>query len=553
MLLELTVENLAVVERVHVRWHAGLNLLTGETGSGKSIVVDALGLLFGGRASSDLVRSGADRARVTGIFEVPAKGPLRVHLDQAGIETEEGELLLEREVLANGKSRAFAAGRPVTAGLLRELAPLLGDIHGQHEQQNLAEAETQRHMLDSFGGLSALVDAAGVAYRAWLAVQDELHALDQAEQAKLRMADLWAFQCREIEAASLTAGEEGRLEEERRKLKNVTRLEETAGGAFELLYEAKDSVAAHLRMAMKRLEEAARLDAALEGLPAALEPARLAVEDVVFSLRDYLGRLEADPARLDAVENRLAGIDKLKRKYGGSVEEILAFLDTVRGQLQAVETAEERRAALAQQSEKLAGAYREAALRLTEKRREAASALAKKMEAELATLAMRSVFRVDVREAAWSELGSDAVEFLVSANVGEAPKPLDKVASGGELSRLALALKAITVGSAPGGRTLVFDEVDTGVGGSVAEAIGRKLKKISGRDQVLCVTHLPQVASFADHHFSVAKRTEKGRTYTVITELDAAGRTQEIGRMLSGEKLTPEALKHAEKMIRASA
>ena len=554
MLVELVVENLAVVEQVRVRFHPGLNLLTGETGSGKSIVVDALGLLFGGRASADMVRSGSAKARVSAIFEVASELP---PLRDAGIECEDGELLIEREVQSNGKSRAFIGSRLVTASLLKQLAPFLGDIHGQHEQQNLSSPDAQRDMLDTFAGSEALLEQVGSIYREWRRTGAELDELDRNEQEKLRLADLWSFQRKEIESVDLKPGEDDRLEAERKIQKNVARLEENATAAYALLYEDQASAAAQLRLALRRVEDLARIDESFLPVVEALKPASIAIDDASHTLRDYRGHLEADPLRLEQIESRMAALEKLKRKYGATIDEILVFLATVRGQLESVESAGERRATLEKERERLAAAYKTVASKLTLIRKEAGKKLAKKVQAELALLAMaQSVFEVRVTDADWTSHGADVIEFLISANVGEEPKPLDKVASGGELSRVALALKACTMATstlAKLPRTLVFDEVDAGIGGGAADAVGRKLKKLAGAEQVLCVTHLAQVASYADHHYWVEKRSERGRTYTTIEELDRAGRTREIGRMLSGERLTPEALKHAEQMIKAGA
>ncbi|MBX9599771.1 MAG: DNA repair protein RecN [Bryobacteraceae bacterium] len=551
MLVELTVANYAVVERARVRFHAGLNVLTGETGSGKSLLVDALALLFGGRASSDMLRSGSDRARVSAIFETGDSPPLRKLLDGAGIDSEEGELLLEREILANGKSRAFAGSRPVTVALLRDLAPLLGDIHGQHDQQLLFSPAAQREILDAFARCEALVAEIGGLFERWQAVSAELAGLDRAEQERLRLVDLWQFQRKEIEAVNPRPGEEDELEAERRVLRNVTRLEESASAAYSALYDAPDSAASQLKTALRKLEDLARIDPAIEETLAAIRPAAISVSEAAHSLRDYLARLEADPARLETVENRLAAIGKLKRKYGSTVAGILDFLHEVTDNLNAVENAAGHRAALEEQRNRLAEEYRVASGKLSAKRREGARQLARKVEAELAALAMeRSVFVVHVGDAPWSEHGVDSIAFLVSANVGEEPRPLDKIVSGGELSRIALALKTAAPVRARAPRTLVFDEVDAGVGGAAAEAVGRRLKKLSASHQVLCVTHLAPIASFADHHYAVEKRAVKGRSVAEIEEIQGAARTREIGRMLSGQTLTPEALKHAEHLIR---
>jgi DNA repair protein RecN (Recombination protein N) len=556
MLVELTVENYAVVDRLRVRFHAGLNLLTGETGSGKSIVVDALGLLLGGRASAEMIRSGEERARVTGIFEVTDDRAVRAALDQAGIEAEDGELLIEREVLAGGKSRAFVANRSATVALLRELAPHLGDIHGQHDQQLLFSADTQRDMLDAFAGVQKLAADVAESYHALRRADAELAELERSEQEKARMLDLWQFQRREIEALRLQPGEDATLENERRVLQNLGRILETAGGAYAALYDSPESAMALARIAAKKLEELARIDPVLAEIRESLKPAEIALGDASYALRDYLGRLEANPARLEQIETRLAAIDKAKRKYGATLEEVLVYLEQVARNIDAVEHAGEHMDELRGERGILRAQYDALADKLTARRREAARKLAKRIETELAALAMeRSVFEIVVGPAAASASGNDAVEFLVSPNLGEAPKPIDKIASGGEISRIALALKTcVTAPERTGGlvRTLVFDEVDAGIGGSVAEGVGRRLKRLSENSQVLCVTHLAQIACFADHHYLIEKHEQKGRTVVTIEELDADARTREIGRMLSGQKVTAEALKHAERLIAMS-
>lgn len=555
MLVELLVENYAVVERLRVRFHAGLNLLTGETGSGKSIVVDAFGLLLGGRASAEMVRAGAERARVSGIFEKPKAKAFGALLEEAGLESVEDELIIEREISANGKSRAFLDSRPVTAALLKDLAPYLGDIHGQHDQQRLFSHEAQRELLDEFGLTGALGDRVATAWGEWRQVVAELEELERGEQERERRADLWAFQKKEIEDVAPHPGEDGALEQERRILQNVNRLAEGVQAAHEALYESPESTHASLRTALKRIEELARIDAAMGDLRELLRPAEIAVEEAARTLERYLGKLEADPARLEEIETRMAAIEKLKRKYGSSVEEVLAFLHEVSRQLESAENAGERREKLAKSEAALRRAYDEAASALSEARKKAARKLEKRVETELAQLAMeRTVFRVEVSEAADAGVhGKDAVAFLVSPNVGETPKALEKVASGGELSRVALALKTTIseVKKQTSPPTLVFDEVDAGIGGAVAESVGKRLERLaSAGQQVLCVTHLAQIAGFADHHYLVTKKEQKGRIVTTIEELTREERVRELGRMIAGASVTPAALKHAEQMIK---
>ena len=572
MLVELTVENYAVVEKVRVRFHRGLNLLTGETGSGKSIVVDALALLFGARAAAEMVRTGSERARIAGIFEVDPSRLSDGTLPD-GIEAEDGELILEREILANGKSRAFAGGRPVTAAVLREIAERLGDIHGQHDQQQLFSPAIQRDMLDAFAGAADLAAETRAAFIRWRAASDELAELERTSQEKLRQTDLWKFQLQEIQSVAPQSGEDVQLENERRVLRNVVRLQESTAAAYAALYEDPESVAAQLRSVQRRLEEVARIDEDIRDVLAALQPASIGVEEASHALRNYLGKLEADPARLEEVESRLAALEKLKRKYGATLQgasavstldDVIAFGEDVAAQLAAVETSGERQESLRKESRALSAAYESAAGSLSARRKEAARKLAKRVETELAALAMeRSNVEIRVSLSEWTASGIDTVEFLLSPNVGEEPKPLEKIASGGELSRVALALKTCTASSNSAAtrgsthpavpRTLVFDEIDAGVGGSAAEAVGRRLKKLAGTSQVLCVTHLAQIAGFADHHYFVEKHAERGRTVTTIEELTPTARTREIGRMLSGERVTPEALRHAEQLIKLAA
>lgn len=551
MLLELALEDFAVVEALRVRFHAGLNVLTGETGSGKSILVDALALLLGGRASPEMVRGGASRARIRGIFETGSR------ILPEGIESEDGELILEREILSNGKSRAFAGGRAVTASVLREIGDHLADIHGQHDQQQLFSSAAHRDMLDQFAGHQPQLDQLSKLYGEWRAAHEELAELERSAQEKLRQSDLLQFQNNEIGVVNPQAGEDAHLENERRVLRNVVRLEETAGAAYQALYEDPESVTAQLRAVTKRLEELVRIDESVKEVVAALAPAPIAVDEAAHALRHYLSTLEADPARLEEVETRLATLEKLKRKYGATIDDVVAFGEQVRQQLTALDLSGERQTQLTKRVKELAASYESAAALLSVARKTAAQKLARKVESELAALAMEKT-RVEIRvtKAEWSASGSDAVEFLISPNLGEPLKAIEKIASGGELSRVALALKSSTAPgkshtkdiSAP--HTLVFDEIDAGVGGSAAEAVGRRLKKLAAANQVLCVTHLAQIASFADHHYCVEKHTVKGRTSATVEEMKGPARTREIGRMLSGENLTPEALRHAEQILK---
>ncbi|MBI3209392.1 MAG: DNA repair protein RecN [Candidatus Solibacter usitatus] len=553
MLLELIVENYAVVERLRIRFQQGMHVLSGETGSGKSILVGAFGLLLGARASAEIVRTGCDRARVAGIFELPETKAVTAVLESLGIATEAGELLLEREILANGKSRAFASGRPVTLAVLKTLSSLVGDIHGQHDQQRLFDHTEQLAMLDEFAAQQKLMEDVADDFAAWKSACITLEELDRSEQERLRMADLWTHQVREIEGVGPKAGEDEALRRERNVLANLAKLEENARAAIDLLYESETAAVASMGRAKRHLEALGRIDTELEGLAGQLKSADELVTEVVRTLEHYLGRLEAEPGKLDLVEARLLSIEKLKRKYGTTIEEVAAFLEATRQQLSFAENAEAKRVELKDAVDACAAKFRRTAAQLSAARKEAAAKLEKKVEAELGALAMeRTRFRVVLSECPWSETGFDGAEFLLAPNAGEEPKPLDRIASGGELSRVALALKAAAVGStksASNKRTLVFDEVDAGIGGMAAESVGRRLKRISQANQVLCVTHLAQIAGFADHHYVVGKAEVKGRTVASVEPLTGEARTREIGRMLSGQ-LTPEALRHAEQLLK---
>jgi DNA repair protein RecN (Recombination protein N) len=556
MLVELIVENYAVVEQARIRFHAGLNILTGETGSGKSIVVDSFGLLLGGRASAEMVRSGQARARVSGIFAPAGNAELEALLGEAGIEMDSGELIVEREIGANGKSRALVGNRPVTTAFLRQLAPALGDIHGQNEQQLLFTAPAQRQLLDEYAGSLDLRAQVAAAFAEQRRLEEKLEALNKNEQERLRQLDLWIFQRKEIESVQPQAREDEELEAERKILQNMTRLQENSAAAYAMLYDSPESATTQLRKSLKRLDDLTSIDASLGETAAALKQAALQVDEVAYAVRDYLGKLEGDSGRLEDIESRLAALDRLKRKYGQTLADVLAFGADVAKRIEEVENVSENRAALEKQRDATVEKYVSLAGELTRKRGVAAAGLSQQVESELKSLMMdRTRFQIVVTTGPKTAAGTDEIAFLVSPNRGEDPKPLEKIASGGELSRIALALKTAAGNAARPGEvsTLVFDEVDAGVGGAAAAAVGKRLKTLSRNNQVICVTHLAQIAGFADHHFSVAKREKKGRVTTEVEELTGDDRAREIGRMLSGERITNEALKQAEQLIRAGA
>jgi DNA repair protein RecN (Recombination protein N) len=488
-------------------------------------------------------------------------------LETNGLDAENGSLILRREIAAGGKGRVFINNQPATVAVLKQIAPHLAVIHAQNESIVNFDAAARQELLDAYAGVELKEVSGGFAH--WKQIRGRIAELEQDEQDRMRLLDLWNFQCREIEEARLRAGEDEQLEAEKRVLANAEKIYGAAINAFDLLYEGNASTSSSLRAAQKHLEELARYEPKFQEALAELESARISVEDVGATLRDYAGGIQASPERLAEIEERLALLDRLKRKYGPTLAGTIAFGDDIRRKLLEMENKDqvllELRAMLAVAAEE----YRKAARTLSRKRLEAGRKLEKLVEAEVNDLAMRASFRIVVEENEgeehWSSSGINQVIYRITTNVGETMRPLEQIASGGELSRVMLALKAsVEAGTNPGGdptkkkksaaaqRTLVFDEIDTGIGGRAAEAVGKKLKALSKGNQVLCVTHLPQIATFADHHFLIEKRESGGRAKTTVRQISGEERTEEVARMLSGAKLTETSRKHAEQMIKAN-
>lgn len=558
MLVELRAENYAVIDHAIAVFGPGLNLLTGETGAGKSILVDALALLMGGKASADLVRHGAEKAIVSCVFQ-STTGAETV-LEENGIDSEGTEVLLRREVLSSGKGRVFINNQQATVSVLKQLAPELALVHAQSETLSSFDQAQQRFLLDRYAGLS--LDALAAAHASWSQARARLSDLLEGEQDRLRMVDLWSYQKKEIELAHLEDGEDEHLETEKRVLANAEKLYSAAQSAFDQLYEGQSSAEAALRAALRNVEELARYDERFSESAQQLASARATVDDVATTLRDYAETINASPERLEEIEDRLALLDRLKRKYGKTLAEVIAFGEEVARKLSEVEDRDELLKTLRADVEKAAATYRSEAAKVSSLRKTASIKLARQAEAEINSLAMKVRFEVavedDEQEQAWTASGWDTVDYRVATNLGEPLKPLIEIASGGEMSRVMLALKvAVEKNSSkstkhPTPRTLVFDEIDIGIGGRAAEAVGQKLKALSRTQQVLCVTHLPQIAAFADQHLVVEKREADGRTKTRIRTLDDRARTHEVARMLSGATVTDTSLQHAAQMIAAS-
>ncbi|MBB6143446.1 DNA repair protein RecN (Recombination protein N) [Silvibacterium bohemicum] len=559
MLLELRAENYAVIDHAIASFGPGLNLLTGETGAGKSILVDALALLMGSKASSDVVRHGADKAVVSCVFE--STPGAEATLEANGIDADGDEIILRREILENGKARVYVNNQPATVAVLRQLAPELALVHAQSETMGAFDQLQQRQLLDRFAGLST--DSVAAAHAAWRALQARLEDLERDEQDRLRMVDLWSFQHREIEGIKPEAGEDEALETERRVLANAEKLYAASMSAYDLLYDGAGSAEATLRSALKQVEELARYDAKFEESRQQLASTLAVVEDVGATVRDYAEGIQSSPERLAEIEDRLAALGRLKRKYGTTLADVIAHGEEVAQKLAEIENRDEILKTLRADLDRAAQAYREAAQALHAEREAAAKKLEKLAEAQINDLAMKVRFAIgvlaDEKPASWTAYGWDTVECRIATNAGEPLKPLDEIASGGEMSRVLLALKvSVEEGAAKGKkklqmpRTLVFDEIDIGIGGRAAEAVGQKLKALSRAQQVLCVTHLPQIASFANQHFLIEKQEKQGRTRTSVRLLTDNERTEEVARMLSGAKLTETSIKHAEQMLKTS-
>jgi DNA repair protein RecN (Recombination protein N) len=571
MLQLLNINNIALIDSLRVDFDKGLNLLTGETGSGKSIIVDALGILIGGRLSNDLLKSGTDRGFVEGLFLVSPQPQLRALLQTAGINHDQAtghgnelfELIVRRELSASGRNKIFVNNQLATQSLLRELRPLLVDIHGQGDQQSLFNPATHVQLLDDFAGNDKLCELTAVAHQRWESLQQQLDALVVDEAKRFQLLDTLKYQIDELERAQLALGDDERLEEERRRLLNVEKLTSLSQSSYARIYEDDDAALARLRQTITDVVELADYDSTFRDYVELLESARASLEDLAFTLRDFADRLEFSPARLAEIEDRLNELSRLKRKYGGSLISALRHLAQSQDQLRSLEQSDER----ADELEKSVGAarieYLERARRLHKERVRAAKKLEQAVARDIKQVAMENArFEVRITTPTSDELGDgkqttyrmdgsgiDEIEFHFSANTGEELKPLARVASGGEASRLMLVLKTVANASEfP--RTIVFDEIDAGIGGRVSEAVGAKLKTLSRTNQVLCVTHQPQIARFADSHLVVAKETVKGRTRVNVTRLDRSGQVEELARMLTGAEITDSARRHAKELLK---
>lgn len=565
MLVTLSIRNLAVVEAVDVHFHSGFHVLTGETGAGKSIIIDALGLLAGTRGSADLIRYGCDRAEIEGMFELQEGHPVWQVLEKIGVQGDAGEhLIIRRELTMQGKSISRINGQMVNLSMLREVGEMLVNIHGQHEPQSLMKADRHLYLLDTYGDrlIAPVKKRYQERYSEFVKVEKELRDLQEHSQKAYHMLDLYRFQIEEIASAQLEAGEDELLAQERVKLSHSEKMMESASGAYELLYGPSGIDA--IMKAVSFIEDIAKYDeSGLKPLVEQLQSAYYQLEDAAFQIRDYRDNIEFNPERLEEVERRLDLISGLRRKYGDSVEQIIDYYEKIQHETSLIENKDERLEKLLKQRDKLLTGLLQAAKELSESRKQCAEDLATQVEGELKDLQMgRTSLRVNLewledpngyefegRRIRLTKHGIDTAEFMISPNPGEPLRPLGKIASGGELSRIMLAMKSIFArhDRIP---VLIFDEVDTGVSGRAAQSIAEKLYRLSDSCQVFSITHLPQVACMADHQYLIEKNIEEGRTMTKVESLSEQGRVEELARMLGGVEITEKTLQHAQDMLK---
>ena len=537
MLRFLAVRHLAVIEELEIELEPGLNVLSGETGAGKTILVEAIDLLVGGRASSDLVRTGEETAAIQAIFE----------------RADGREVIVRREISAQGRSRAFIDDTLATSSALRELGGSLVDLHGQHEHQSLLDPATHLDVLDAFareGDARAEIAGAFSAWRDAVAALERTRMDERERRARIEMA---AFQLQEIDKIAPAAGEDERLAADRLMLANADRLSRLSAEAFALLYENEDAALTSLAAVWKRVHELASLDARFAPFAAQRDAIKAGLEDLAHVLRSYGSELDASPERLQSVEDRLATLERLKRKHGPSLADVLARQESLRRELADLEGGDGLADVLSARERAARDAFHDAARAMSARRRESGRRLAHELAGELGALAMGKC-RVDVRvrpetsPEAWTARGIDDVEIFFSPNPGEELRPLARIASGGELSRVMLALRQLSTPD-EAGRTLIFDEVDAGIGGAAADAVGARLQELGRKYQVLCITHLAQIAARADVHFHIAKDVRRGRTITTVARLDDAGRELEVARMIAGADLTPHVRASARELL----
>jgi len=554
MLINLYINNLAVVSSLELELHSGMTSLTGETGAGKSILIDALGLGLGNRADNSMIRTGSDRAEITATFEISSNPIVQQWLEEQALDAGD-ECILRRILIRDGRSRAFINGTPIPNQLLQSLGELLVDIHGQHAHQSLLKRSCQRELLDAYAGHSSLVNQTDEHFQAWHALQEELKQSQAAFADRAARLDLLRYQAHELETLQLQKNELSELDSEHNRLSNISKLQELTNLALDRLYDQEGSVQETLAYLSRELTELLPLDNRLTASQELLASALIQIEEATTELRHYNDNLELSPGRLEQLEERLQEIHDLARKYRVAPHELTEKHDAIQVELDQLEHSEVYLAELEEQLTASYTHYLQSANKLSNSRRKMAKKLEKNITETLHSLGMpQSVFKIAVNplpEERGTRNGLDQIEYLISSNPGQTPQPLSKVASGGELSRISLAIQVATIkcGQIP---TLIFDEVDAGIGGSIAEIVGKLLRQLGETRQVLCVTHLPQVAAQGHHHLQISKQSSKKSTRTTVQALQEDNRVQEIARMLGGMEITEQTLAHAQEMVSKS-
>ncbi|MDD5492781.1 MAG: DNA repair protein RecN [bacterium] len=560
MLEQLSIKNYALIEDLHVNFNEGFNVLTGETGAGKSIIVGALGLILGERASTSIIRKGAESCSIRAAFDVAKNKPLLHLLKQQGISLDDTTLLLCREISSAGKNRCLVNDQVITLGMLESIGNCLVDLHGQHEHQSLLQAKEQLNILDDFGSLMEQRKEIGEIYTSLRQLELELEELTHHEQERDHFLDLYNFQVKEIKDAHLETGEEETLSRDINLLANAEKIAHLVNDAYQWLYDEEGSTLSKLEKIKQNLLSLQTIDQNLKTTSAIVNESIVNLEEVNSTLREYKEKIVFDPEKLDTLIERKEQINRLKSKYGATIKDILAYQDKITKEIEKLSTAEESKAGMVKAIEQARGKAMEKAKKLSVARQKTASKLEEETAQELKDLGLPKIkFKISLVPEVDSQgipqmtsAGLERAEFLISPNVGEDMQPLAKIASGGEMSRIMLGLKSILAHTdqIP---TLIFDEIDTGIGGSMAEIVGKKIKALAGRHQVVCITHWPQIAGFAMNHLHVSKEVSHDRTYTRIQHLAAEERVKELARMLGGETLSDISIKHAKELLKKSA
>ena len=550
MLLGLTLKNFTIIEDLSVSLSSGLNIITGETGAGKSIIVDAINIILGDKAPAENIKTGKEEAHIEALFDISKDETIKERLVTSGFDIKSGELLIKRIIYRNSRSRVFINGSLSTLTLLSTITQGLVDIFSQHEHQSLLREDNHLKIVDDFGKTGDEASHLRDIYQYYSSIKKELDDLEQSKKDKVEKEDYLKFQLNEIVNAALTIGEDERLGEEKLKLVNAERLEASASSAYEELYEKENSVLGTLQKLSNDFKEIAKIDPKLNEVAESIEKGMLQLEEAAFSIRDYTTELSSDSQTLEVIEDRIHLINSLKRKYGDTIEQIIQKRDEIEQEVSNIENFDERVRLLSEESEKVMGELLQLARTLSKTRKQSSKKLSEMLEQELKEVGIKGgKFHIQFNDKVISSSGIDAVSFLFSANPGEDPKPLNKVASGGELSRIMLVLKEV-IARVEGGSVIIFDEADSGVGGAIAEAVGQKIRNLSRSYQVICITHLPQVAKFADSHLSVSKTHNDNKTQVTIKNLDGNERVVELARMIGGFNITQKTLDTAQEMLK---